>query len=152
MGGPGPASPLIFSAYQCTCICSAQLEASLGEYPSILIALGIFTLVAGFGSQATKKMAAFFARQSKWYSLLFKVILELFCCQEKGKRSRSNNEPPRKGNNRGKATLSGPRPKTMENRSVAAKIGSPLESDLSLYFLQIRKGPTDLFEGFPGNT
>ncbi len=58
-GGPGPASPLIFSAYQCTCICSAQLEASLGEYPLILIALGIFTLVAGFGSQAKKKMAAF---------------------------------------------------------------------------------------------
>jgi hypothetical protein len=36
--------------------------------------------------------------------------------------------------------------------SVAAKIGSPLESDLSLYFLQIQKSPTDLFEGFPGNT
>jgi hypothetical protein len=36
--------------------------------------------------------------------------------------------------------------------SVAAKIKSPLESDLSLYFLQIQKGPTDLFEGFPGNT
>jgi hypothetical protein len=30
-GGPGPASPLIFSTYQCTCICSAQLEALLGE-------------------------------------------------------------------------------------------------------------------------
>ena len=39
-----------------------------------------------------------------------------------------------------------------QGRSVAAKIGSPLESDLSQYFLQIRKGPTDLFEGFPGNT
>jgi hypothetical protein len=63
-GGPGPASPLIFSAYQCTCICSAQLEVSLEEYPLILIALGIFTLVAEFGSQATKKMAAFFAQQS----------------------------------------------------------------------------------------
>jgi hypothetical protein len=63
-GGPGLASPLVFSAYQCTCICSAQLEASLGDYPLILIALGIFTLVAGFGSQAMKKMAAFFARQS----------------------------------------------------------------------------------------
>jgi hypothetical protein len=64
VGGPGPASPLIFSAYRCTCICSAQLEASLGECPLILITLGIFTLVAGFGSQATKKMAPFFARQS----------------------------------------------------------------------------------------
>ncbi len=63
-GGLGPASPLIFSTYQRTCICSAQLEASLREYPLILIASGIFTLVAGFGSQATKKMAAFFARQS----------------------------------------------------------------------------------------
>jgi hypothetical protein len=63
-GGPGQASPFIFSAYQRTCICSIQLEASLGEYPLILIALGIFTLVAGFGSQATKKMAAFFAQQS----------------------------------------------------------------------------------------
>jgi hypothetical protein len=37
-------------------------------------------------------------------------------------------------------------------RSVAAKIGSPLESNLSLYFLQIQKGPTVLFKGFPGNT
>jgi hypothetical protein len=36
--------------------------------------------------------------------------------------------------------------------SVAAKIGSLLELDLSMYFLQIQKGPTDLFEGFPGNT
>jgi hypothetical protein len=36
--------------------------------------------------------------------------------------------------------------------SVAAKIGSPLESDLSMYFLQIQKGPTDLLKGFPGNT
>jgi hypothetical protein len=63
-GGPGPASPLIFSTYQRTCICSAQLEALLGKYPLILIASGIFTLVAGFGSQATKKMAAFYARQS----------------------------------------------------------------------------------------
>ncbi len=36
--------------------------------------------------------------------------------------------------------------------SVAAKIGSPLESDLSIYSLQIQKGPTDLFKGFPGNT
>ena len=63
-GGPGPASPLIFSAYQRTCICSAQLEALLGEYSLILIASRIFTLVAGFGSQATKKMAAFFGRQS----------------------------------------------------------------------------------------
>jgi hypothetical protein len=35
-------------------------------------------------------------------------------------------------------------------RSVAAKIGSPLESDL--YFLQLQKGPTDLFKGFLGNT
>jgi hypothetical protein len=35
--------------------------------------------------------------------------------------------------------------------SVAAKIGSPLESDLSMYFLQIKKGPTDLLKGFPGN-
>ncbi len=50
-GGPGPASPLVFSAYRRTCI----------------IASGIFTLVAGFGSQATKKMAAFFARQSTCY-------------------------------------------------------------------------------------
>jgi hypothetical protein len=86
-------------------------------YPLILIASRIFTLVAGFGSQAMKKMAAFFARQSTRYSLLFEVILELFCCQEREKRSHSNNEPPRKGNNRGKATLSGPHPKTMENRS-----------------------------------
>jgi hypothetical protein len=37
-------------------------------------------------------------------------------------------------------------------RSVVAKIGSPLESDLSMYFLQLQKCPTDLFEGFPGNT
>jgi hypothetical protein len=35
--------------------------------------------------------------------------------------------------------------------SVAAKIGSALELDLSLYFLQTQKGPTDLFKGFPGN-
>ncbi len=62
-GGPGPASPLVFSASQRTCICSARLEASLGEYPLILIASEIFTLVAGFGSQATKTMAAL-ARQS----------------------------------------------------------------------------------------
>ncbi len=48
-GGPGPASPLIFSAYRRTCICSAQLEASFGQYPLILITLGILTLVAGFG-------------------------------------------------------------------------------------------------------
>jgi hypothetical protein len=58
------AGPLIFSASRCTCICSAQLAALLGEYPFILIASGIFTLVAGFGSQARKKMAAFFAQQS----------------------------------------------------------------------------------------
>ncbi len=38
------------------------------------------------------------------------------------------------------------------SRSVAAKIGSPLESDLFMYFRQLQKGPTDLFEGFPGNT
>ncbi len=37
-------------------------------------------------------------------------------------------------------------------RSVAAKIGSPLESDLSMYYLQLWKGPPDLFKGFPGNT
>ncbi len=39
-----------------------------------------------------------------------------------------------------------------EGGSVAAKIGSPLESDLSMYFLQLQKGLTDLFKGFPGNT
>jgi hypothetical protein len=38
------------------------------------------------------------------------------------------------------------------SRSVAAEIGSPLESDLSMYFLQLQKGLTDLFEVFPGNT
>jgi hypothetical protein len=63
-GEQGPASPLIFSTLQRTCICSAQLAALLGEYPLILIASGIFNLVAGFGSQATKTMTAFFARQS----------------------------------------------------------------------------------------
>ncbi len=45
-------------------------------------------------------MAAFFARQSTWYSLLFKVIVDFFCCQEREKRSRSKDEPWRKGNNR----------------------------------------------------
>ncbi len=44
-------------------------------------------------------------------------VSKLFCCQEREKRSRSNDEPRRKGKNRGKATLSGPCPKTMENRS-----------------------------------
>ncbi len=52
-------------------------------------------------------------------------VSELFCCQEREKRSRSNDEPWRKGNNRSKATLSGPRPKTMENRSIPdARSGS----------------------------
>ncbi len=37
-------------------------------------------------------------------------------------------------------------------KSVAARIRSPLESDLSLCFLEIQKGPTDLLKGFPGNT
>ncbi len=37
-------------------------------------------------------------------------VSKLFCCQEREKRSRSNDEPRRKGNNRGKATLSGPCP------------------------------------------
>jgi hypothetical protein len=55
-GGPGPASPLIFSAYQRTCICSAQLEASLGEYPLILI--------ASLGLAHRPHCFLFFARQS----------------------------------------------------------------------------------------
>ncbi len=43
---------------------------------------------------------------------------QTFWCQEREKRSRSNDEPRRKGNNRGKATLSGPCPKTMETDKI----------------------------------
>jgi hypothetical protein len=70
------------------------LETSLGENPLILIASGIFTLVAGVWLTGHKEDGCF---------LCFKVILELFCCQEIEKRSLSNDEPRRKGNNRGKA-------------------------------------------------
>ncbi len=40
-----------------------------------------------------------------------------FVAKRERNRSRSNDEPRRKGNNRSKATLSGPCPKTRENRS-----------------------------------
>ncbi len=58
-----------------------------------------------FGLQAKKKLAAFFARQSTWYSLLFEVIVELLCRQEREKWGRANNEPREMGNNRGKTPL-----------------------------------------------
>jgi hypothetical protein len=48
------------------------------EDPFALIAAGIESLVSGFASQAWKKTAAFLARSSTLYSLLFKDIVELF--------------------------------------------------------------------------
>ena len=82
---PWIASPLIVSTSQCTCCYSNRLVASLGEYPLILIASGIFTLVSGFASQATKKRAVFLERQSTWYSLLFEDMVKCLFPTEKGK-------------------------------------------------------------------
>ena len=97
------ASPLILSASRGTCICSDRLAASLGEYPLILIASGIFTLVSGFASQATKKRAAFLERRSTCYALLFEDMVKLASDGEKV--GRMNNVPRGKGTNRKKATL-----------------------------------------------
>ncbi len=72
-------------------------------------------------------------------------VSELFCCQEREKRSRSNDEPRRKGNNRGKATLSGPCPKTVDRWSGSANnildptVGHYVTINLGNRVAQIRK-------------
>jgi hypothetical protein len=70
-----------------TCWTMIQSTALTSEYPFALIAAGIESLVSGFASQAWKKTAAFLARSSTLYSLLFEDIVGLFC-REKENRVR----------------------------------------------------------------
>ncbi len=58
------------------------------EDPFALIAAGIESLVSGFESQAWKKTAAFLARSSTLYSLLFKDIVIDFFRRERENRVR----------------------------------------------------------------
>ena len=50
------------------------MAASASEYPFALIAVGMESLVTGFGSHAMKKRAAFLAWASTLYSFLFEDI------------------------------------------------------------------------------
>ena len=75
-----------------TCWTRIRSEASVSEYPFALIAAGMESLVTGFGSQAKKKRAAFFARASTLYSFLFEDIALI-----KRELGPTDEEAPKKG-------------------------------------------------------
>jgi hypothetical protein len=76
--GQGLSLGVFFWDSRRTCWTRIRSAASTSEYPFALIAAGIESLVSGFASQAQKKTAAFLARSSTLYSLLFEDIVELF--------------------------------------------------------------------------
>ena len=90
--GLGVSLDLFFWDSRRTCWTRIRSAASASEYPFALITAGMESLVTGFGSQAKKKRAAFFARASTLYSFLFEDIALI-----KRELGPTDEEAPKKG-------------------------------------------------------